>query len=109
MKPVNHAHLNRQGGSGTDWDTVGENNYTPGNIRLQVGAVNVSSGAKTITFPEAFAAEPLVWLLPNAAADYFCTVSSVSTTQVTINIFDERGIAPTGPDPVFWMAIGPVV
>lgn len=102
------TYLNRQGGSETDWDTAGETDYSPDKIRMQFGSVNITVGAKTITFPKPFTAEPILFITPVGTSPRFATASSISTTQATLNAYDEDGNAPAGAVAVFWMALGPV-
>jgi len=72
----------RQGGSSTDWATVGTTNYTESDVLIQSGSASctISSGQQSgvtaeITFPAAFAGTPLV----------FCTVDDSGK----FNTFDE--------------------
>lgn len=63
---VNQVMSWRQGGSATDWQTQGTNNYLVGNVTQIVGAGRVSIpvaniiGSTTITFPFSFSQPPNV-------------------------------------------------
>jgi hypothetical protein len=53
----------RQGGSASNWDTIGSSNYTPTTVRIQAGAGQTSAGATVTTnFPVAFSNVPLVFV-----------------------------------------------
>lgn len=58
----------RQGGSATDWDSPGTTSRTPGAVRVQGGAVDLTVaisayiGSVSITFPTTFSNKPLIHL-----------------------------------------------
>lgn len=107
----------RQGGHASNWDSHGTTNYTPANVKIQTGAVNIPNsntaagsyyyGSVTVTFPEAFASNPLVLCSALFAGTNVMKISasSASPTQVTLYILTTASI--TGSTmPVGWMAIG---
>lgn len=99
------ALTRRQGGGATNWSTAGTTTYTPTTVRMQVGCLDVT-GSTTVTFPVAFSYTPIV-IATYAVSDnsYFVTATSVSTTQVTLNVWTDAGAAGNGD--VNWLAIGP--
>jgi hypothetical protein len=77
----------RQGGTGSDWQTPGTNNYKLENLKYQMGSSDASSTTVNITFPRAFAYIPLVYIslysgATPATAQYY--ISAVSTTGFTV-------------------------
>lgn len=96
----------RQGGHATDWNTVGTTDYDVVLAKMQMGAANVTTSL-VITFPEAFAGKPLVFVRVDEDTAVFATVTSITTTQATIFVWTEAGVAPGGAVPVYWQAIGP--
>ena len=102
-----HLITNRQGGDATNWNTAGTTDYVVTLSRFQTGAVSIT-GNGTVTFPEAFGGNPLVFArVEDDSAGLFVTVSSISTTQVTIYVHDHEGNAHDEAVPVYWQAIGP--
>lgn len=106
----------RQGGSATNWETQGTNNYTPTTVKAQSGVIRVASvttasgslfnGTVTITFPEAFVDRPQIFCqLQGAYIDKTVTVSvtSISTTQATMKVVSS---ASTSNVDISWLAIG---
>jgi hypothetical protein len=106
----------RQGGSSAAWGNPGTTNFTPFEVKQQIGSVQVSvatganAGTITITFPEAFGTPPIV--IANAAStgaqseSYVVTVRSVSTTTAELHVRDvlQQGLAALVT--VNWFAIG---
>lgn len=106
----------RLGGSATDWNVAGVTGYTPGAVRMQIGAVNVtipadmSAGSTVVTFPVAFSGKPLVLVSSMTAAynDITLTTSTITTTQVTVAASREGSIGyPERTVVAALIAIGP--
>lgn len=105
----------RQGGSSSNWSTPGNNNYTPGAVRIQVGSKQCdSSGTANVTFPVAFSAPPLVFCVSARTSQQTVSVSqsTISTTGFTAHVVNHYA-SDTEPhafgnaqDIVFWLAIG---
>lgn len=111
-----HGFLGRQGGSATNWSTVGTDNYTSGlNVRIQCGAITKTiSGAAgpfvldAVTFPVAFSNTPLVFLSCQDQpidAGYIPYVPTVSASGFT-GVVRALGAADCTID-INWVAIGP--
>lgn len=98
----------RQGGSATNWQTVGTNtyDYSATNTFIQVGSVTGAIGGSdaTVTFPTAFSQVPLVFVLCQTAnsvnANKFAT-NNVTTTGCKIRSADDASAEAVG-----WLAIG---
>ncbi len=103
----------RKGGSATNWEYQGSNNYDVGNMLAQAGAdqaIFASNYTKsvTITFPIAFSSNPLVFvtmqdigLLGNYLGHYAYATSTYVTVYITMDT------AHTGNLSFNWLAIGP--
>ncbi len=90
------ALLGRQGGSATNWDTMGTTNYTSGiNARWQCGMAN-SNTSVTITFPVAFSDVPMMLVCA-----YGSTITVMTPSATTV------AITTAGAATVAWLAIGP--
>ncbi len=106
----------RQGGSATHWATTGNSNYTPDAVDMQTGAKQVSisngqgSGSATVTFPAAFAYNPIVFLTIYSTDGSVLTlaprVTAISTTGFTIQI-DRPTTSGAVTVTVNWLAAGP--
>jgi hypothetical protein len=105
---------NRQGGSATNWNTVGTNNYVPtGEQLIQVGnAASGAGGDVTVTFPVAFSAKPVVF----ATCDVIyglVQVDGVTASQFVGKVWKLQGSTPyhleagNGSFTFNWIAIGP--
>jgi len=89
--------VKRQGGSATIWETSGTSNYTPTNIKMQAGVVNIGStltgatNSAIVTFPEAFDYEPLVLVsaISEVTGACYAWVIGISTAQVQIGVKNE--------------------
>lgn len=92
--------IRRKGGSSTNWNSVGTTSYTPGAVRIQVGAVQVVSPSTAVTFPVAFSAIPLVFPISTVSGG-FAYPSSITASGFTANL--TGGVS----GPVYWLAIGP--
>lgn len=101
----------RQGGSATNWSTVGTTNYdySTSTVIMQCGTILSNASPKTVTFGTAFAQVPLVWATVSsvAAANCFARIVTPSTTTVTIQVITDAGAASTSEN-VNWLAIGEV-
>ena len=106
---------NRQGGSALAWDTPGATGYSPGNVRIQLGATSLtysseSSKSGVITYPVAYLYTPLVMLsiigmgfgAPNPYSIY--SLPSASLCNFSLGFTSSW----SGDVTVAWLAIGPV-
>ena len=117
VQGVSIAPIQRQGGNATKWNDPGTNNYTPTNLRIQVGSASLSiiNGATfvtvTVTFPVAFSAEPAIFLTFVTTLTDIWTISVAPQFVPTPNSFDIRVARPASGGPlsfqVNWLAIGP--
>ncbi|MCJ7532265.1 MAG: hypothetical protein MUO64_14705 [Anaerolineales bacterium] len=86
----------RQGGNATHWSIPGANNYTPTAVRMQGGQYNTDAGGdRTITFPVAFSATPIVIVTSwNDGTGVFAQVciDDVSATTFAVESFDAAGV-----------------
>jgi hypothetical protein len=99
----------RQGGSATDWDSQGTNNYdySATNVFQQMGSRLIDSSAKIITFPRAFAQKPLVFVSVTSAgsANVWARAKDVTTTQFEVACLDAAGVSVT-TERISWLALG---
>lgn len=99
----------RQGGSATNWSTVGTTtyDYSATNTFIQCGTILSNASPKTITFPTAFTQIPLVigTVSSTAAANCFVKIGTVTTTTVQIQVITADNTASTAEN-VNWLAIG---
>jgi len=92
----------RQGGSATIWNTTGTTNYQPGNTVIQVGAIDVATGAGVnVIFPRRFSYIPLVLVSIVGETGYNASVDTPIPTG-----FVAYHNSPS-TEPVNWLAIGP--
>ena len=95
-------HIARQGGSATNWQTVGTTNYTLTAAKSESGSIAVTGGATSIsvTFPVAFSQIPHVFISPGQreAIPY---VSEVTASGFTISV----GTLAYGYG-IAWFAVG---
>lgn len=96
----------RQGGHATQWGTVGANNYTPGAVRMQAGAAQVTNAdtGVAIIFPVAFSASPIV-ISVGVSGGTIPVQVSLSNSQVTLLLINTSGAQVGGW--INWLAIGP--
>ncbi len=102
------ALIRRQGGNASDWSVQGTTGYTPTNVRMQAGgssttgAVGLSGGVATITFPVAFSQPPLIFIQAGSAV---ASVGSptASSFQVATYLSGGGNGVNTG---FYWLAIG---
>jgi len=106
----------RQGGSATNFATVGTTNYPPALIRQQHGAVVVTfpgapaliSDEITITFPKAFSNIPVMFgSCYKKAAGELCFVCFTAITSTTFKIKCWCPTATAQSCSVYWKALGP--
>jgi hypothetical protein len=102
----------RQGGSATDWGIWGVNNYTPGMVRMQCGALsfNIDYGplgdgsyykSIAVTFPTPFSAIPVVLLNCNAR---YGGIINVYADRVETGWYHTSSLLGM----MHWLAIGPM-
>jgi hypothetical protein len=108
--------ISRQGGGATNWSTPGTTNYTVSNTITQCGVISVtiadgaSSGFTTITFPRAFAYEPIVVATQQSGAGgssntTWITVTTATTTAANLTVY--RSTTTGGiTSYIGWLAIG---
>jgi hypothetical protein len=108
-KLVNGKVYRRQGGSASDWDTVGTTTYdTSGtDIKIQSGTIFNNAAPKTITFPVAFTNKPLVIVSVSSinTTSCFAIVGTITASSFTCYVYDNTG-SPNGDQNVNWVAIG---
>ena len=116
--PVSLNTLGRRGGSATDFNTFGTTNYTPTNVGVQFGSLSASitGGYPTpvttaVTFPVAFSAKPLVYVIPIGTNTTYAVgiannSTDISTTGFTVTVSYSNGNSGSGSISVFWFAIG---
>ena len=96
--------LGRQGGSATDWSSVGTNDYESGiNVRVQGGCILGYGYDTSVTFPVAFSQVPIV-VVSAASDEYFACVTSITASGFTVKVWKYNG--GTAGAPVHWLAIG---
>ena len=102
-------YYHREGGSATDWGSVGTTDYTYlTNVTMQMGSIG--SGGGTVTFPVAFSAPPLVFTTVYSAlgaVGFYAKVTAVSATQATVIVYEGENGGIAGQGTVYWLAIGP--
>ena len=86
--------LHYQDGTPTNYEIVG------GFLKMQIGLAPAGSGDVVVTFPEAFAATPLMVLITDTYRNAR-SVESVSTTG-----FTSKRAAGSSTSGFYWMAIG---
>lgn len=109
IKLLNGKVKHRQGGSPSNWTTVGTTNYNTSaeNVKIQVGSVYNNASPKTITFPEAFTQPPIV-LAQVASVNVnacFVVAVSITTTNFACQVYTDAGATNSAQD-VRWIAIG---
>jgi len=110
------ALIKRQGGSATDWSTLGNTNYIPDAVRMQAGVRGLTVAADntffsyTLTWPIAFAYPPIVL----ATIEYDMVKLTVVTKNITttgcnliISTGDGSQFGFIITFPIHWLAIGP--
>lgn len=109
QKLVNGKVYRRQGGSGTDWDTVGTTTYdtSASDIKIQSGTIFNNASPKTITFPVAFTNKPLVMVAVSSvnAASCFAIPVTITASNFTCQVYDNAG-ATNNAQNINWIAIG---
>jgi hypothetical protein len=92
---------NRQGGNATDWNVIGipATNYVPTSMKMQMGGYFVGpTGSEVVTFPVAFGAKPIVFVVGIDANPARVDKTTISTTGFTA--------LGTTNQQFFWMAFG---
>ena len=106
---LNGKVKHRQGGSPSNWTTVGATNYNTSaeNVKIQVGSVYNNASPKTITFPEAFTQPPIVLAQVASVNVNACFVVALSATATNFacQVYTNAGAANNAQD-VRWIAIG---
>lgn len=97
----------RQGGSDTDWTTVGTADKTLTNVVMQAGVVASSTSAVTVTFPIAFAQKPLVFA-GGSNYDEFPVVGGETATTFTAAMYKISTAGLVSGKAIRWLAIGEV-
>ena len=109
IKLLNGKVKHRQGGSPSNWSTVGTTNYNTSaeNVKIQVGSVYNNASVKTITFPEAFTQPPIVLAQVASVNVNACFVVALSATATNFacQVYTNAGAANNAQD-VRWIAIG---
>jgi hypothetical protein len=99
----------RQGGSATDWNTVGTTtyDYSGTNVFVQGGSIFNDASPKTITFPTAFTSKPLVMAVVSSvnATSCFAIVLAITTTTFTCQVYDNGGTTNNSQN-INWVAWG---
>lgn len=102
---------NRQGGTSGDgaWNTAGTTNTdtTSKAVFIQCGTQACTGSNVTITFPTAFSQIPVGFVTPITAntQNSFARISSISTTQMVVELFTNSTTAVTAEN-FSWLAIG---
>ena len=109
IKLLNGKVKHRQGGSPSNWTTVGATNYDTSaeNVKIQVGSVYNNASPKTITFPETFTNPPVVMATVSSinSAACFVIVMGITATSFNSHVYDSSGY-PNSAQDVRWIAIG---
>lgn len=108
----------RQGGSATDWSSIGTNPYTPGAVRMQGGSIRVSvgggvrSGQTVVTFPVAFSYAPFIvfgilYATGAISGDVFVPEAQSPTASGFTCVMRRTSTGAAVDFDVYWLAIGP--
>ena len=93
----------REGGSSSNWSTVGTTGYTPTAVRIQAGAITAAASDTTsVSFPTSFGNAPIVILNPTditSGSAIFPTNASSSGFDISNGYGSDIGCT--------WLAIGP--
>lgn len=98
----------RQGGDAVQWHVTGTTNYPVDGARIQAGSFAVPGwnwGEHRLTFPEPFAAPPIVIVTPVDQAGMIPYVWQVDEAGCTLGIIRHDGLVYDCT--VHWIAIGP--
>lgn len=108
-KLVNGKIFKRQGGSATDWNTVGTTTFdtSVSNTTIQCGTVFNNGSPFTITFPVAFTNKPLIVASVSSvnATSCFAVVLTVTNTNFTCQVYDNAGNTNNAQN-INWVAVG---
>jgi hypothetical protein len=99
----------RQGGDANNWHVAGVVDTTIDPVNIQIGCVDVTGGAATVTFPTPFGYIPLVYVCgarPSGtpAPCRIAVVDTITVSAFTVRLYDAAGAAASGS--VNWQAIG---
>lgn len=107
----------RQGGSASNWNSPGSNNYTPGAVRIQSGVLPVafsggSAYSGTVTFPVAFSDIPNCMVCWNSQGvlgtlQILVFIYQVSASQLVARLENISGVGYSGTLYFNWWAVGP--
>jgi hypothetical protein len=105
--------IKRRGGSSTDWTDPGLQTFTPGDCRIETGAINITLsggyGAVSISFSSSFAYPPLVFASVieqyTSVDGYWAIPRSITESRFNLGARSDSGSDTTVA--VAWMAIGP--
>jgi hypothetical protein len=103
----------RKGGHATDWSVGGLNDYTPGAVRIQAGVREVTAApgtgalSQTMTFPQAFSAPPIVFLVSNNPRWFETQINSVTASGFNYDYGNTYTSGGTSTIRLYWLAIGP--
>lgn len=104
--------VSRQGGSATTWPTVGTTDYENIPAKIQVGSVQwtgaaAGSGQVDVTFPEAFAAFPIVFAQENGQTSPSMFFSAGALGADTARIYwHHASLTNLTSVNILWLAIG---
>lgn len=119
---VNTFSLNgRVGGDPTNWNIAGTSSASPVNAKVEIGVVRVtwpgsqSYTTSTVTFPNAFAAYPIVYITRlssgNSGGIPSGEATSISTTGFVCYVYSGVSVGNSPQTGTYsdmaWMAIGP--
>lgn len=98
----------RQGGNGASWIAPGTTTYTPGMVRMQVGAIqwtggSAASGTQAVTYPTAFSEIPIVIATCQNHDDVVCNVANQGASAFRI---DWSSVSSYTALDLSWIAIG---
>jgi hypothetical protein len=103
----------RQGSLGGSWLAPGTDNFIPGAVRMQAGAVTVPvfgsmSSTVTVKFPVAFSQVPLVFLTASVTDNYQVVHKFfyINETEFSFNVYEVTGHNMSTNFTMQWLAIG---
>lgn len=105
---IDTLSFQRQGGSGTDWNSTGTSNFTPTTMRMQAGrTITGGGGSVTVTFPVAFSNKPIIVVSASGGSNILASISSVSASQFTAAAWNAAAGTSAGSIGIDWIAVGP--
>jgi hypothetical protein len=96
----------RQGGDASEWQSSGTTTYLATPIITQVGSASALASSIDVTYPFAFADEPILIVSIGIGVDTILKVSASSVSGFTVAGITHAGAAATAVA-FTWMAIGP--